>query len=217
MTAATVFITGGTGYIGRNVIPLLVSRGHSVRALVRQGSEHKLPSGCTPIIGNALEKTSFVGFIQPADTFVQLVGVAHPSPVKVNEFRSIDLVSGRASIEAASEVGVKQFIYVSVAHPAPILQAYIEVRKECEELLREKGLNTTILRPWYVLGEGHRWPLVVLPVYWLLEKIPATKESARRLGLVTLKQMLHALLYAVEHPSEVIRIMEVPQIKQVSW
>jgi uncharacterized protein YbjT (DUF2867 family) len=35
------------------------------------------------------------------------------------------------------------------------MKAYVRVRQECEEILRESGLACTILRPWYVLGPGH--------------------------------------------------------------
>ena len=34
-----VFVTGGTGYIGSRLIPILAQRGHEVMALVRPGSE----------------------------------------------------------------------------------------------------------------------------------------------------------------------------------
>lgn len=125
MSSRNIFITGGTGYIGRRLIPLLLQRGHQVRALVREGSETKLSPGCTAVIGNALVKTTFVDRIQPADTFVQLM----------------------------------------------------------------------------------------IPVYWLMERLPGTRESARRLGLVTIHQMLAALVGAVENPAVGIRIMEVPQIR----
>lgn len=96
-----VFITGGTGYIGSRLIPELLKRGHEVRALVRKGSEHKLPGGCQAVIGNALDHTTYIASVPPSDTFVQLVGVAHPSPAKAAEFRSIDFASGRAGITAA--------------------------------------------------------------------------------------------------------------------
>ena len=202
--------------MGQRLIALLLDRGHSVRALVRKGSESKLPSGATPVLGNALEKSTFVGQIAPADTFVQLVGVAHPSPSKAEQFRSIDLVSIRASVAAAAEVGVKHFIYVSVAQPAPMMKDYIAVRAEGESMIRAAKLNATILRPWYVLGPGHRWPYLLIPMYWLFEVLPRTRDSARRLGLVTLKRMLNALVQAVETPASGVRIMEVPQIRQVS-
>lgn len=211
-----MFVTGGTGYLGRQLITELLGRGHEVRVLARSGSESKLPGGCIAITGNALAASSFRDRISPVETFVQLVGVPRPSPAKAKQFRGIDLVSARASVAAAAESGVQHFIYVSVAHPAPVMKAYIEVRAEGESLIRAAGLNATILRPWYVLGPGHWWPAVLLPCYWVLEKIPATRESARRLGLVTRGQMIAALIKAVENPARGVRIIEVPEIRMSS-
>ena len=64
-----------------------------------------------------------------------------------------------------------------------------------------------------MLGPGHRWPYALLPVYWLLERVPATRAGARRLGLVTLDQMAAALVHAIEYPPHTARIMEVPEIR----
>ncbi|HLX70712.1 MAG TPA: NAD(P)H-binding protein [Verrucomicrobiae bacterium] len=214
MTPRNVFITGGTGYMGSRLIPRLLARGHTVRALTRKGSETKLPPGCQIVIGDPLEKESFAARVAPSDTFVQLVGVPHPSPKKGEQFRAIDLVSVRASVPAAVEARVQHFVYVSVAQPAPMMKDYIAVRAEGESLLRASGLNATILRPWYVLGPGHRWPYFLLPAYWLCELLPPTREGARRLGLVTLEQMLAALVHAVENPATGVRIVEVPEIRQ---
>ena len=208
-----VFLTGGSGYMGSRLIPRLLSRGHRVTALVRPHSEAKLPSGCEAVSGNALDASSYREHIKPATTFVQLVGVSHPSPAKAAEFRSIDLVAGREAIAAAVSAGIQHLIYVSVAHPAPMMKAYIAVRAECEALIRESGLNATILRPWYVLGPGHRWPYALVPAYWLLEHIPSTREGAQRLGLVTLDQMLQALTDAVESSSTGVHVLGVPEIR----
>src|SRR6185369_283425 len=174
----SVFITGGTGYLGRPLIQRLLMRGHEVRALVRPGSESKLTIRCNVIQGNALDASSYASQISPSDTFVQLVGVAHPSPTKKKEFRSIDFVAAREAIKAAVQAGIKHFIYLSVAHPAPAMKAYIEVRSECEQFLRDSGMNATVLRPWYVLGPGHWWTYALLPVYWLFELIPFTGRCA---------------------------------------
>lgn len=208
----SVFITGGSGYVGKRLITRLVERGHQVRALVKPSSQSKLPAGCEPVPGNALD-SSYAAQVRPGDTFVQLVGVAHPNPAKAAEFRSIDLVAGKAAVQAASQAKVSHFVYVSVAHPAPVMRAYIEVRTECEKILRESGLTATILRPWYVLGPGHRWPYLLLPVYRLFELLPSTRDGAKRLGLVTLDQMIAALTYAVENPPSGTRIVEVPEIR----
>lgn len=202
--------------MGRALVPELVARGHSVRALVRAESQSKLSAGCTAVIGNALDSNSYRDEVAPADSFVQLVGVAHPSPTKAAEFRSIDLVAAREGIQAAKHARVRHFVYVSVAQPAPAMKAYVAIRAECEEMIRESGLDATILRPWYVLGPGHWWPYTLVPVYWCLERIPATREGALRLGLVTLAQVTAALVRAVENPGTGVRVCDVSAIRQHS-
>ena len=213
MERRRVFIAGGTGYLGRALVPLLVARGHEVRALVRRGSEGRLPEGCETVAGDPLDARSFAAAVAPADTFVQLVGVPRPSPAKARQFREIDLVSGRASVEAARGAGVRHFVYVSVARPAPVMQAYQAVRAEVESLLKDSGVPATVLRPWYVLGPGHRWPYLLKPFYYLCERLPSTRETALRLGFVTHAQMTAALLRAVEDPAPDFRVVAVPDIR----
>ena len=140
MTLPPVFVTGGTGYIGRPLIEALLARGYRVHALVRPGAETRLPRGAAPVRGDALDAATFA--------------------TKIPE-------------------------------------------------------HATILRPWYVLGPGHRWPYVLIPVYALLRLLPATRDTAVRLGLVTRTEMTAALLRAVEDPpAEGARIVEVPQIRR---
>lgn len=215
MRPQRLFMTGGTGYLGSRLIPLLLERGHRVTALVRQESTAHVPRGAQVVIGNIFDAVSVSEHVRSGDTVVQLVGTPKPAPWKGAQFRAVDRLSGLASIDAAAQAGAGHFIYVSVAHPAPIMKNYIAVRRECEDRLCASGLRATILRPWYVLGPGHWWPLALQPLYRLMERLPATKTSTQRLGLVTIRQMLHALVWTVEHPSEKIRIIEVPEIRHL--
>lgn len=215
MDKYVVFVTGGTGYIGSRVIPRLAQRGHTVIALVRKGSEAKLPTGCRAVLGDALDAATFVHETKGADTFVHLVGVSHPSPAKAAEFRRVDLVSVQQALAAATSNAIRHFVYLSVAQPAPVMKEYVAVRAEAERRIRESGISATFVRPWYVLGPGHRWAYALLPGYWVLEKIPSTCEPARRLGLVTIDQMVATLVHAVEHPAEGIRILDVSDIRRV--
>jgi uncharacterized protein YbjT (DUF2867 family) len=120
-----VFLTGGTGYIGSGLIPLLASRGHQAKALVRPGSEKKLPPGALGIPGDALRIDSYTNDVRGSDTFVHLIGTPHPSPAKAQQFRDVDLVSVRVAIRSASEAGIRQFVYLSVAQPAPVMKGFI--------------------------------------------------------------------------------------------
>jgi uncharacterized protein YbjT (DUF2867 family) len=216
MMTNQIFITGGSGYIGRRLIPELMRHGYQIVALVRSGSEGKLPAGCLPVFGNALDRSSFASRVPRRAAFIQLVGTPHPSPAKAREFKTVDLVSMRESVAAAIAAESSHFVYVSVAQPAPFMKAYIDVRAKGEELLGQSGLNATIMRPWYVLGPGHRWPYCLLPFYWLLERIPRTSESALRLGLVTLDQIVKTLVHSIDHPAQGIRIVTVDRIRSIA-
>jgi uncharacterized protein YbjT (DUF2867 family) len=208
-----VFVSGGTGYIGQRLIRLLAERRHAVSALARPSSAKKLPSGCATIIGDAMNPASFAGKVGPTDTFVHLVGVSHPAPWKEAEFRVVDLAAVNASLDAAVRARVRHFVYVSVAQPAPLMKSHIQVRAECEDMIPGSGLNATFVRPWYVLGPGHWWPVVLMPFYWLFEHIPSERDTALRLGLVTIHEMVAALAWAVENPSAGVRTIAVPEIR----
>ena len=210
-----VFITGGTGYIGRRLTAALLARSYHVRVLTRPESVARVEPGAHAVVGNALDPASFVGHLTSSDTVVHLVGTPHPSPAKAAQFRRVDLPSIEASVVAAAGAGVSHLIYVSVAHPAPVMKVYIEVRSAGEAAIRQAGVTATILRPWYVLGPGHRWPIALLPIYSLLRLVPATRAGAERLGLVTIQQMIDALVRAVEMPppAGTQRIVDVPAIR----
>jgi len=135
----TIFITGGTGYIGRRLIRRLVARGHRVIALARKGSELKVPDGAIVITGNPFDAGSFQDRVPKDSIWVQLLGVAHPSPSKAQQFRDIDLRSVKAAADAAAHAKAAHFIYVSVAMtPSKLMQAYQEVRQEGENYCLDK-------------------------------------------------------------------------------
>jgi len=216
MTRRCVFITGASGYMGRSLITTLLARGHRVRALTREASAHRVPQGAEVVLGNALDPSTFADAIAPADTLVHLIGTPHPGPAKAASFQAIDLPSVDAALTASLSAGIAHFIYVSVAQPAPVMGAYIAVRQAGEERIRASGIPATILRPWYVLGPGHRWPYLLVPFYAILELFPATRAGARRLGLVTLEQMVGALVASVEQGGDGVRVIDVPGIRASS-
>jgi len=213
--AHPIGITGGTGYIGRRLIPLLTGRGHTVRAVVRKGSASKLPGGAIPIVADPLEEGSYTEALRGCDTLIHLIGVPHPSPAKAAQFRAIDLPSVHVAVKAANYAAVTHFIYLSVAQPAPMMEEFIAVRAKGEALIRASGMKATFVRPWYVLGPGHWWPYALLPFYKLAELLPPTREGARRLGLITISQMLNTLVWAVENPAKDVRIIDVPRIREL--
>jgi len=212
-----IFVTGGTGYIGQHLVPLLIARGHRVRVLAREQSIGRVPAGATAVVGDALDGDSVSAALRSGETVVHLVGTPHPTPTKADQFEKVDLISIRATVDAAKRTGIAHLIYVSVAHPAPIMQAYLWVRTLGEAMIREAGLTATIVRPWYVLGPGRQWPKMIMPLYKIAEWIPGARATAERLGLVTIQQMIKALASATENPPAPGRqtIVDVPAIRRL--
>ena len=212
----TVFITGGTGYIGKRLIRALLLEGnYRVMSLVRKGSEYKLPGQCEVVVGNALDAESYQHKIPAEAIFIHLVGVAHPSPAKKEQFKTIDAVSVEEAAKAATTAAVSHFIYVSVAmYPSRIMAAFQEVRAAGERRLLACPFKTSFIRPWYVIGPGHWWPLLLNPFYFIACLIPSKKEAARQLGTVRLQQMINCLVYAVKHEPEGNRVYGVEEIKK---
>ncbi|MFI5145151.1 MAG: NAD-dependent epimerase/dehydratase family protein [Ignavibacteria bacterium] len=209
-----IFVTGGTGFIGSSLVPMLFEKGFEVTALARQGSGNKISAHCTVIQGDALDYGTYRDKLGECETFIHLVGVSNPAPAKKKEFEEIDLASVGEALEAIKGSSIKHFIYLSVANPAPIMKDYIYCRLKGQSLIRDTGINATFLQPWYVLGPGRKWPYILLPFYKILERVPRTAEGAARLGLVTIKNMVYSILFAVRNPANGIRIMRVPQIKK---
>lgn len=206
----TVFITGSTGYIGTRLIKALLKKGYRVIALIRNGSENKIPAGCEVVAGDPFDPTSFQKFIPKDSVFVQLLGVSHPSPSKAEQFRQVDLRSVKASADAAVAADAGHFIYVSVSMVASkIMASYQQVRKEGEEYCLNKSLNCTFVRPWYVVGPGHWWPVLLLPFYGIASLVPAWRQKIKGMGLVTISQMINTLLKAVEAKPGKKRIIEI--------
>ena len=209
-----VFVTGSTGSVGAALIPRLLARGHRVKGLVRPPSADRLPAGAEPVLGDALDAATFAGAIPPCDTLVHLVRTpSQSSPRKAAELDRVDLVSLVAAVAAAARARVERLVYVSVAQPAPVMRAYVAARARGEAAIGASGIAATLLRPWYVLGPGHRWPYLLLPLYAAASLVPASRATARRLGLVTRRRMLAALVAAVEDMPARTRIWEVPEIQ----
>jgi len=192
-----------------------MERGHDVLAIVRPGSAQRATRNARVAEVDVFNVDALALAVQGSDTVVHLIGTPHPNPSKALEFQRVDLGSVRVCVPACVRANITHFVYVSVAQPAPVMQTYIDARAAAERVIADAKLTATVIRPWYVLGPGHRWPVVLVPFYACATLVPSFRDTARRLGLVTLRQMVNALVRAVEQPpsSGATRVLGVPEIK----
>ena len=97
-----------------------------------------------------------------------------------------------------------------------IMKEYRDARKEGEAYLQSKHLVCTIIRPWYVIGPGHLWPLTLLPFYAVGKFIPSMQKKVEQTAFISIRQMLHTLMKAIDSPPQKLRVFEIKHIKKDS-
>jgi uncharacterized protein YbjT (DUF2867 family) len=141
-------VVGATGHLGGLIAKRLLRLNQPVRITVRSGSDagDLISCGAAPVAADLKDLAS----LHRACTGIDVVITTANSAQRSGE-DSVDTVDRQGNsdlIKAASEAGVRQFIFVSAfgattSHPVPLLQA----KAETEETLRASGMNYTILAP----------------------------------------------------------------------
>jgi uncharacterized protein YbjT (DUF2867 family) len=140
--AISVLVTGGTGTLGRRVVPRLVDAGCSVRVLSR--SPHEPEDGVEYVRGDLAKGRELWSALSEIDIVIHCAGTA-----KGDDYKT------RKLLEAASEAGVKHFVYISVvgAERLPVTSAidrgmfgYYAAKRASEQLVEASGIPFTILR-----------------------------------------------------------------------
>jgi len=150
----TVF--GGTGFIGRHLVALLLRTGKTVRMAVRHPGRVKTPAEATnsPEIVQAdmLDDTSVGSAIIGAEAVFNLVGIL--TETSTQTYRAIHVEGARRVALAAHRYGVMRVIHISALGAGPTSPAISDQTKaEGEQAVREAFRQATIVRPSLTFGE----------------------------------------------------------------
>ncbi|MGK7346638.1 MAG: complex I NDUFA9 subunit family protein [Candidatus Nitrospinota bacterium M3_3B_026] len=151
-----VFVTGATGFVGGHVLLSLRKSGHSISALVRPGSEGKLPfmEGLEIVHGDAEDPAPWKDRLKGVDAVIHLVGIIREFPKRGVTFEKAHYEATMSVLEAASAAGARRFIHMSAngaADDGPT--AYQETKRRAERLVEASGLSWTIFRPSVIFGD----------------------------------------------------------------
>lgn len=150
-----VLVTGGTGFVGRQVVAELLQQGHEVRCLLRPGSEKKLPlSGDIQVFyGDVTQPNTLPPAMQSRDAVIHLVGIIREFPARGITFRKMHLEATANVVAAARQAGVRRYIHMSALEAKTTLVAdYHKTKQQAEEVVMTSGLTYTILRPSIIYG-----------------------------------------------------------------
>jgi NADH dehydrogenase len=146
-----VFVTGGTGFVGTEVVAQLRTQGHSVRLLVRSASPSAHRPDLEIVSGDILQSEILKQAVAGCEAIVHLVGII--SEAGARTFERIHVSGTHNMIEAAKAAGVKRFLHMSALGTRPNARSrYHQTKWLAEELVRSSGLQWTIFRPSLVFG-----------------------------------------------------------------
>ncbi|MGO4595225.1 SDR family oxidoreductase [Leifsonia sp. 2TAF2] len=151
----TILVTGGTGRIGREVVPLLRAAGREVRVLSRHPQATDDP-GVQQLEGDTVECRGLDAAFAGAGTVLHLAGGARG-----------DDRAARNVAEAARRAGTGHLILISVVGAARMPIGYFRAKAEAERIIEESGV------PWSILAVSQLHEFV-LPLVRGLSRLPIT-------------------------------------------
>ncbi len=146
-----VVVTGGTGFVGREIVRQLCAAGYSVRVVAR--GNHPVEPGVEWIRGSVLEFVTLPTAFAGAQAVIHLVGII--SELGDQTFERVHTTGTSNAVNAARTAGIPRFLQMSALGTRPNAVArYHRSKWEAEEIVRRSGLQWTIFRPGLIYGPG---------------------------------------------------------------
>jgi len=201
-----VFVTGGTGFVGREILGQLLSAGHEVRALVRDGSQDKL-SGHQNLeahLGDVTDAASLVGALDGCDAVIHLVGIIREFPGRGITFKKMHVTATENILEACDEQGVQRFLHMSSNGTRERgTTAYHRTKWQAEELVRASELDWTIFRPSLIFGRGSEFVKMLTELIRRVPVVPVIGDGRYRMQPVSVEQVAVSFVKALAMPESI--------------
>jgi len=152
-----IAITGGTGFVGRNIARLLASEGHEV-VLIARGCDRTDPtlrqlSGAHFFYAGLDSAEKLAGGFAGCDAVAHCAGINRE--LGSQTFRRVHVEGTRNVVEAARQAGVRKVVLISFLRARPQCgSAYHESKWAAEEIARTSGLDYTIFKCGVIYGKG---------------------------------------------------------------
>lgn len=147
-------LTGGTGYVGRHVLPRLLMAGHRVRALVRNPDKlTNTDARLKPIKGGLFDDAALRELVKGADAVVHLVGIIMEVPRQGQTFERVHVQATQRLLATANAAGVKRWVHMSALGSRPdAVSQYHRTKWQAERAVHGSGLDYTVFRPSIIHG-----------------------------------------------------------------
>lgn len=172
----SALVTGATGFIGTHLVRSLAERGVRVRAFARKPERARKLIGpnVEVMIGDMADPEAIDGLAEGMDLVFHLASVMKGTP---DEFERVDIAGGRRLIAEAKRAGVKRFVFTSTMgayalgglrdgavvneemidspdRVGPYSRAKLLLERDLAEVQRSGAMETVVVRPGLVFGDG---------------------------------------------------------------
>lgn len=221
-----IFITGGTGFIGSNLLKRLLQSSHELYCLIRKPSrisENLQKHGVKICLGDIADKESILKGTNGCDWVFHLAGLySFWEPAK-SIFKNINVNGTRNVMECALETKVSKVVHVSTVgiygKPADCpfteeskvgstrFSEYFRTKYEGDlivwDLNKTKGLPVVVVYPCSVLGAGDPKASGQYIMNLLQRRLPATICNDSVLTFVHVKDAAEAIIRAAEKENNI--------------
>ena len=219
-----IFITGGTGFIGSQLVRCLAGSGHQLVCLARKNSEIRplQEAGAAIVYGDLSDKESLRQGIQGCDWLVHLAASYTFWQVDRHVYHSANIQGMRNTMEAALEAQIKKVVMVSTVvtygdAPWPITEdsqpgagcasEYAQTKRAGDEvawqLYRDQNLPLVVIYPSVVLGPHDRKSSGRYIQNLVQGRMPAQILTNKPFSFVYVKDVCSAIWQALEKENNI--------------
>jgi uncharacterized protein YbjT (DUF2867 family) len=208
--AGCITVFGGTGFIGRHLVALLLQSGATVRVTVRHPGRVNTSADSPKaeiIRADILDDESIGKAITGADAVVNLVGILTATAVQT--YRAVHVEGARRIAIAAQRQGVTRLIHLSALGASLTSPAISDRTKaEGEEAVRAVFPPATIVRPSLTYGEGDHFFSRFAAMVRSTPVLPLIGGGATKFQPVFVDDMTAGLAELLKRPDTIAKTYE---------
>ncbi|HEY6940707.1 complex I NDUFA9 subunit family protein [Dokdonella sp.] len=202
MRPQKIVVLGGTGFVGRHLVPRLQRDGHAIRVLTRNRDLHR-GLGVLPRVAlvnaDVHDRSTLARELAGADAAINLVGILNERGNDGAGFRKAHVELTRTLLDACAGSGVRRLLQMSALRAGEGTSHYLQTRAQAEALVRSSPLAWTIFRPSVIFGDGDGLFFRFAALLRVVPILPLARAHAR-FQPVYVGDVAEAFARALAHP-----------------